>query len=209
MTLVEGVLQQFPPISELLDPAWKSDVTKLLTPSVDEVIRKSNTMGPKSPYRFHASALAALREGLLLDVCCGLNFGYGNTLVDFLPNAYGIDAALLQDAYITGDHPKDRVIGGFVEDMPFKDRMFRRAFSLKGVGWYPNVTINPVSAIAEMVRVTEDGGEVVISIGQRSENSQIILKAAQQVKNNPLGTRISEVADFTKEQIPRVCIILS
>lgn len=200
------------PISDLLDPQWMPSVGRLLTPFVDEVIKKSHSLGRRDPLVFPEITLARLREGLLLDVGCGINFGFNNTLVDLLSNAYGIDPALInpEESYIMGSTPpKDRVIGGFVEDMPFRDKLFRWTLSSHCVGWYPNVAVNPYWAIYEMVRVTEDEGLITIFIGQRIENGQIILDAAQKVREGQLGERIAAIKDFTDTEVPQVGIRLA
>jgi len=211
MRMPEGASISYPPISDLINPTWIPNNKRLLVLSIDNVITMSNALEPKRPHWFPESTLADLNKGLLLDVGCGIHFGIDNTLVDFLPNAYGIDPALLIDLkhrYGMGTPPKDKVVGGFSEDMPFNDKLFKWTLSLKCVGWYPNVTINPFWAISEMVRVTEDGGLIMIHIGQSNENVQIILEAAQQVKNGPLGKRITSVDDFTFEDFPQVSIRL-
>lgn len=205
----EEVSITYPSINDLLDPNWSAHPERLLTTSLDEIVLKSNALGLKTPM-FTGALLEHYREGLVLDVGCGINFSTGSTLVDVLPNAYGIDPALEEVRKYAGIGipPKDRVISGFAEDMPFKDKTFRRAVSLKCVGWYPNATVNPYWALNEMVRVTEDGGLVTIMIGQLFQNGQIILDAAQRVKNGPLGHRIAIIKDFVDAPSSQVAIRL-
>jgi hypothetical protein len=144
-------------------------------------------------------------------VGCGVNFGFGNTLLDFLPNAYGIDPGLLPTTrgYHSGDVPIDRVIGGYAENLPFKDKIFRTTISMKSVGWYPNVTLNPFWAVSEMIRVTEDGGLVFIHIGQKQENGSIIVDAVKQVQQGLLGKRIDSIHDYSDRPSPQVIVRLA
>lgn len=201
----------FPPVRDLVDAGWFLHAERLISPSLDEIVTKSNGLGIKRPIGYPQETLKRLSEGLLLDVGCGSNFGFGSTFIDVLPNAYGIDP-MLTFPYkfpITGEIPKDRVVGGFAEDMPFHDNTFRTTVSLKCVGWYPNVTVNPYWAISEMIRVTENGGLVTIHIGQREENGQIILDAAEEVMRGPFGDKIAVIKDFTSAQMPQVSIRLN
>jgi hypothetical protein len=211
MTRTENLSSQFPPISEFLIPGWRLDGRRLIQTSIDTLARKSNAAGIKTPVDFPASTLARLSTGFLLDVGCGINFGRGNSLVDVLPNAYGIDPALfteVSEQHGMGIAPKDRVMRGYAEDLPFRDGTFTWTFSLKCVGWYPNVTINPYWAISEMVRVTEDGGLVHIQIGQSTNNRKIILDAANKVTEGPLSHRIETIKDFTDQPASQIVIRL-
>lgn len=205
------VFSLYPRIDELTDSKWVAHPERLLISSLDEVIVKSNTLGNKTPPSFPPSLLARLSEGLLLDVGCGINFGLGCTMVDLLPNAYGIDPAFidLRKYPRIGDPPKDRIIGGYAEDIPFRDKLFRWTLSFKCVGWYPNITVNAYWAISEMVRVTEDGGLVMISIGQKDSNGKTILEAAQKIKEGPLGKRMDSIKDFTSTASPQISIRLT
>lgn len=210
MSKAEGLSSEYPPISDLIDPGWLPHPERLLLATLDEVVFKSNALGPKTPVQFPDVVLARFSEGLLLDVGCGNIFGVGSTFVDLLPNAYGIDPTLQDSKKYPGhgEVPRDRVIAGFAEDLPFCDKTFRTTISMKCVGWYPNVTVNPYWAIREMVRVTEDGGLISIFIGQQSRNSQIILDAIQQVKADLLGDRIAAIKDFSDTPSPQVGIRL-
>lgn len=208
---------EYPDISQLIDPSWKSRPDRHLLKEVTEEVL-IGTSAWLTHDRFDSSTLHEWREKNLkvLDVCCGhhvLQRKVITTPVGRIPNAYGIDPLLNFYPGLPG-----RTLPAYAEDMPFKDDAFDITFSQRGVGWYAGTAINPIYAVEEMIRVTKPGGLVSIFIGEGGgsttekatfvQNHERILLAIEQIRLTELGKKIKIVNDFTDKVPAQITIRL-
>ncbi len=97
---------------------------------------------------------------IVLDVGCGTGFGTEG-LVEYTENVHGLDqsADQLAKAYAKfGKRGPVRFYRGDAERLPYQDDTFDVVWSSGSIEYWPN----PVTALAEIHRVTRPGGQVLV-----------------------------------------------
>jgi len=100
-------------------------------------------------------------EGIALDNGCGT----GLLLERLNVEAVGLDfsSSLISTARRKGLRGKHLILGD-AENLPFRDGVYRYIFAITLI----NNTPNPLKAVGEMVRVSKDGGKLIITALKKS-----------------------------------------
>ena len=100
-------------------------------------------------------------EGLALDNGCGT----GLLLERLNVEAVGLDfsSSLISTARRKGLRGKHLILGD-AENLPFRDGVYRYIFAITLI----NNTPNPLKAVDEMIRVSRDGGKLIITALKKS-----------------------------------------
>jgi len=124
-------------------------------------------------------------EGLALDNGCGT----GLLLERLNVEAVGLDfsSSLITTARRKGLRGKHLILGD-AENLPFRDGVYRYIFAITLI----NNTPNPLKAVDEMIRVSRDGGKLIITALKKSFSRERFLSLLRSSGLKPIAKPLDE-----------------